>query len=351
MKKLNKSASCTDIHFGRRQNSEIHNQDCFDYITWFCNNVKADPTIDHVNFYGDWHEHRNAINGLTIDYSYRAAKQLDDLGIPVFFIIGNHDLYFRNNRNVYTTVPFESFKNFTVIKDITVIDNIGDHGAVYSPFLFESEFPRLLDYIQYPVLHGHLEFAGFVVTGDTIVKEHGPDHKLYKSFNRIFTGHYHKRQSLGNVHYIGSTHPMDYSDAGDTDRGMAIYDYKTDTIEYKNWDKCPTYTTCKLSKVISSPSSVLKAKGSVKAYVDVDVDQQEAITLREMLIKKYKLRELIFEENNNKTLDGDTTMDDELKMESVDTVVKHKLKTVNIDGIDAAMLVDMYGRLGNVNAN
>lgn len=342
MSRLNKSASIGDIHFGRKQNSEQHNQDCLDFIKWFVDQVKADPSIDHINFYGDWHEHRNAINGLTIDFSYKAAKLLDSLGMPVFFIVGNHDLYFRNNRNVYTTIPFESFNNFTVISEITVMNNIGPSGALYSPFLFETEFPKLLDYIKYPIVHGHLEFAGFVVTGDTIVKEHGPDHKLYKSFKRIFTGHYHKRQSMGNVHYIGSTHPMDYSDAGDTDRGMAVYDYITDNLEYINWDKCPTYTRCKLSEIISSPKSLLKEKGNIKAYVDIDFGHNEAILLREKLINKYNLRELTFEENKNQTLDGDTATDEELQLESIDALIKYKLSTVEVEGIDADTLVKIY---------
>ena len=59
--KLKKASMMTDIHFGRKSNSEQHNQDCLDYIDWFCAKVKKDKKIDHVMFLGDWHENRSAL--------------------------------------------------------------------------------------------------------------------------------------------------------------------------------------------------------------------------------------------------------------------------------------------------
>jgi DNA repair exonuclease SbcCD nuclease subunit len=343
--KLKKGASFTDIHWGRRNDSIVHNQDCFDYITWFVDRVKADPDIDHINFLGDWFQVRSAINGLTMDYSYRAIKMLDSLNIPVFFIIGNHDLYFRNNRNIYNTLPFESLKNFHLVNDITPIKDVGPRGSVYSPFLFEHEFPKLLEYTQYPILHGHLEFAGFVITGDTIVKDHGPDHSQYKAFHKIFTGHYHKRQNRGNVHYIGSTHPMDYSDAGDIDRGMAVYDYDNDGLKYINWPACPSYTTCNLSQIIETPSLYLKSKGSVRAIVDTDIEHADLLVLKEKLFKKYDLREFYLEDDKEITLDGDTDTES-MKHETIDNIIKSKLKTVTIEDIEPDLLVEIYDGLG-----
>ena len=89
-KKLKKGAMCTDIHFGKKMNSEVHNEDCLNYLDWFCENVKNDPSIDHVWFLGDWNEQRAAINGLTLKYSYAGAKKLNELGLPVYFLLGNH---------------------------------------------------------------------------------------------------------------------------------------------------------------------------------------------------------------------------------------------------------------------
>ena len=99
-KKLKKAACMTDIHFGKKANSEEHNKDCLRFIDWFCDFVKADPEIDHIMFLGDWNENRSALNIATLNFSYQGAKKLNELGLPVFFIIGNHDMYHRYSREI-----------------------------------------------------------------------------------------------------------------------------------------------------------------------------------------------------------------------------------------------------------
>jgi hypothetical protein len=37
-----KFALLTDIHFGKKNNSAIHNQDCVDFIEWFEEQVLSD---------------------------------------------------------------------------------------------------------------------------------------------------------------------------------------------------------------------------------------------------------------------------------------------------------------------
>lgn len=75
MTKLKKGAYFTDIHFGKKQNSEVHNQDCLDFIDWFCEQVKKDPEIDYIAFLGDWNENRSALNIATVNYSHRGIKR------------------------------------------------------------------------------------------------------------------------------------------------------------------------------------------------------------------------------------------------------------------------------------
>jgi DNA repair exonuclease SbcCD nuclease subunit len=231
---LKKGAMFTDIHFGKHNNSEEHNKDCIDFISWFCEEVQNDNSIDHIWFLGDWHEHRSAINAFTLQQSFYAAKMLNELNIPVFFIVGNHDMASRNTRTTFTTEIFEPLSNFILLDDIQVIKNI--HGKVLAvPFLKEEEYPNLINYNS-PVVMGHLELKGFRVSGSSNVMEHGPDaSNIFKNKKRVFSGHFHARQSKDNVHYIGNTFPMDFSDANDSKRGMAIYDFVNDDLVYKDW--------------------------------------------------------------------------------------------------------------------
>ena len=104
MKKLQKAAVCSDIHFGRKANSPQHNTDCLAFLDWFCDAVRSDPSIDHVFFLGDWHENRSAQNVSTIKFSYEGASKLNDLGMPIYFCVGNHDLFHRHTRDVYLSL-------------------------------------------------------------------------------------------------------------------------------------------------------------------------------------------------------------------------------------------------------
>ena len=342
---LKKCAMLTDIHFGAHSNSELHNQDCIAYLDWFCAQVKNDNTIDHIVFLGDYFEHRAAISGLTLNYAYEGAKRLNSLNIPVYIIVGNHDLFNRNNRDIHNTFVFESLTNFNVINDITILDNIGERGAIIAPFLFEDEYPKLLGYMEYPILFIHAEFKDFVITGDTIVKEHGPDHKQFKSFKRIFSGHYHKRQEKDNVVYIGNTFPTSFADANDTKRGMAIYEYKTDKLTFMNWDESPSYIKCKLSKLLESPKTILKAKATVRCLVDIDLSYEESLELKANFIKKYNLRELSLDEgfDMKATVEGIEVEDEgDMDGQTMDTVIIEKLNTVSSKGIDNSTLIELY---------
>lgn len=337
----------TDIHWGKRNNSEEHNQDCDRFIDWFCAQVKKDPEIDHIYFLGDWHEHRSAINGLTLKYSYEGAKKLNALGLPVYFIIGNHDLYYRNKRDVFTTNIFDALENFVLIDQVTLLEEV-EGTAVVIPYLNEDEYPTLLEYKKVPVALGHLELKGFVVTGESRVMEHGPDYEtFFKKQKRVFSGHFHKRQTQGNVHYIGNTFPMDFSDTNDTKRGMAIYDFKKDILEFKDWEDGPRFIKATLSEVLENPKAILKKGARVKIEVDEDITFDESNKIREALGTKFNLREITLEEKM--TLDVQLSEIEqeveELEIESVDDMIRELLKRIKDDSVDTDLLLKIYSKL------
>lgn len=83
----------TDIHLGLKSNSQIHNQDCIDFVKWTIETGKAQG-CDTCFFLGDWHNNRASINLVTLDYSLQALELLSK-AFTVYFIPGNHDLYYR----------------------------------------------------------------------------------------------------------------------------------------------------------------------------------------------------------------------------------------------------------------
>lgn len=337
----------TDIHFGRKNNSDLHNKDCIRFIEWFCERVKEDPDIDCVMFLGDWHEHRSAINGLTLRYSYQGARMLDALGMPVFVVIGNHDLYNRNNRDVYTTNPFDALPNFTLINETPLV--LPENDTAILPYLFEPEYHSVLPTYaaKHSVLMGHFEFKGFVVTGESRVMEHGPDHGVFDKPKRIFSGHFHKRQEKDNVVYIGNAFPGDFGDANDFKRGMATYEFDSDTLEFADWTECPKYVKADLSDILDSPKKMLPLDSRVKSLVNIEMSYEETTEIKERLMKRYKLRELTLEEPYDlQAALKDTEFNlDGYEGETTTNIVKEMLRQIQSDNISTDMLVKIYENL------
>ena len=345
--KLKKAAIFSDIHFGRKNNAEEHNQDCLGFIKWFCGQVKADTEIDHIWFLGDWHEHRAAINAFTLQRSYQGAKLLNELNLPIMWLTGNHDYAFRNVRTTYTTEIFEPFENIRVINDIEVIDEIYN-GVLAIPYLREDEYPIILDHKNVPVVMGHLELKGFRITGTGSVMEHGPEASLFfKKQKRVFSGHFHQRQSKGNVHFVGSPFPMDFSDANDSNRGMATYDFETDNLKYIDWPDCPKYIKATLSDVLDDPKKILVSNARVKIDVDSDITLEESNLIRERFQKKYGLREITLEESYSidVNLSDEEEAIEELQLETTNEVIQELLRRIKDDSVDTDLLLKIYNSL------
>ena len=347
----------TDLHFGKKSNSPLHNEDCIRYLEWFCAQVRSDPTIDYIAFLGDWNENRSAINLSTLDFSYRGAKMLNDLGMPVFFVVGNHDLYHKHTREIHSVVPFQEFTNFTVINTPTVVESI--HGkALFSPYLFSDEYPTLDKYLDLPFWAGHFEFKGFRITGYNVVMTTGPDPTEFAGPKHIMSGHFHQRQSSGNIHYIGNCFPMDFGDAGDFDRGMMVYDHILGEPTYYNWTDCPKYVKTNLTSLLDGGYE-LPIGARVKCLIDTPISFEESVAIRENFMNVYKLREFGMEEshvlvdvlqNTDGTvdpIDGAVSTDAATpdKLDTIDELVLQMITNIKSDHIDTAMLIEQYKRL------
>lgn len=332
-----KTAMFTDIHFGKKSNSEQHNQDCINFITWFCEQVKKDPEVDCIAFLGDWHENRSALNVSTLNYSLQGAQMLNDLGLPVYFLVGNHDLYHRHSRAVNSLQHLEELENFHLIRENTVV---GD--TLFVPFIFPDEYADLAQYMDVPVWMGHFEFKGFTITGYNIKMMSGPDPKDFLKPKRIFSGHFHRRQSSGNIVYIGNAFPMDFSDIDDYSRGMCTYNHESGDTEFTNWDVCPTYTKTKLSEVLDGIVD-LRPNTTVICEVDIEIDFEENTYLRQAFIDKYKLRDLQLEEAPDPTIFADNTGDIDFEnITNTNDLVVEMLSGIETDKLNNAMLVELF---------
>ena len=57
---IKKAALWTDIHFGKRNNSILHNEDCLNFVKWFIQKIKEEGDVTHIIFLGDFFD--SAVN-------------------------------------------------------------------------------------------------------------------------------------------------------------------------------------------------------------------------------------------------------------------------------------------------
>ena len=165
----------------------------------------------------------------------------------------------------------------------------------------------------------------------------------------IFSGHFHKRQHNKNIIYIGNTFPTNYGDAGDKERGCAVFDVVKDEIYFHDWDNAPLFFKTKLTRVLDGEMG-WPAKSRVRCLLDADIGYSDVQALREEMIKTFELREFSVEEDvlaRKEMLSEGLELETELDTSSLDNTVRQLI----IEGvspsptIDPAALIRLYEEL------
>ncbi len=334
---LFKKAACfTDIHFGLKSNSATHNQDCEDFVDWYIAKAKEEG-CDIGIFMGDWHHNRNSLNITTMDYSLRALEKLGQAFSQFYFFPGNHDLYYKDKRDIHS-VEFGKY-----IPGITVVHHpISEGDVTLCPWLVNEEWKSIAKR-KGKYIFGHFELPLFYMNAMVQMPDHGEiqlDH--FQHFELGFSGHFHKRQRRGNMIYIGNAFPHNYADAWDDDRGMMILEWGKDPV-YHTWPNQPTFRTVKLSQLIDEASSIIKPKMHLRVNLDIDISYEEASFIKEKFLGDYDIRELTLIPEK-KEVEINTEIDIQA-FESVDQIVSNQLVSIESDTYEAKTLLAIYNSL------
>lgn len=325
----------TDMHFGLKYNSAQHNQDVIDYFEWFIDQAKS-RGCDTCFCLGDWHHHRANISILTLDYTMKGLRLLNDNFKQVFILVGNHDLFYREKRDVHAMVVGKELPNVHIIDTIT---HTGDVALV--PWLVEDEW-KTLKSIDAKYMFGHLELPGFFMNAMVKMPDSGElNGKHLSKLEYVFSGHFHKRQTVGNIHYIGNPFGHNYSDVWDFERGAMFLEWDGEP-EYINYTNGPRYITIPLSKLLENPDEFLTDKTHLQVTVDTEITYEDAALLRETFINDYKVREFRLVQKNDTSVAPE---EDTGAILSVDQIVIDQLSNIDSNTLDKSKLIDIYNRL------
>ena len=238
-----KIALLNDTHFGCRNDSpafieyqnKFYNDLFFPYLKE--HNIK---TLVHL---GDVVDRRKFINHNTAhNFSKVFWNRLEENNIDTHIIIGNHDTYYKNTNEVNAMQNLEICKDAKVYTKTTEVE-LGGLPILFIPWICddnETDSISKIENTQCTIAMGHLEVKGFEMHNGHF-NDHGQEKAMFKRFEKVFSGHFHKKSDDGHIHYLGTQYEMTWSDYG-CPKGFHIFDTDTRELtrvqnEYKMFDK------------------------------------------------------------------------------------------------------------------
>ena len=337
MSLFKKVAVCTDLHFGLKSNSLVHNQDCSNFIDWFIATARENGCETGM-FLGDWSHHRASINMQTLQYSLRSLEKLSAAFDRFYFIPGNHDLYYRDRRDIYSTEWARHIPNIQIVNNWFT-----DGDVTIAPWLVGDDHRRVPK-LRSKYVFGHFELPHFKMNAMVEMPDHGEiSADDFGGVDKVFSGHFHLRQQRKNINYIGNCFPHNYADAGDSNRGMMTLTWG-DEPEYHAWPGQPLYQVTKLSSLIDSADTILTSGMHVRVELDIGISYEEASMIKDTFVKNYNLREMSLIPIKNNSVDTDIAPG-QIKFESVDQIVTDQLTNIDSKFYDPKLLLKIYQNL------
>ena len=264
----NKVALITDTHFGARKGSELfHN-----YFAEFYNGTFF-QYLDHHNIksvvhLGDCFDVRKSIDYFSLDWAKtNFFNPLRERGIHLHLIVGNHDIFYKQSLSLNAPrLNLAEYDNISIYDSPREV-SIHDRLCFMVPWVCEDnaeEFTNQLGSTSAGLCMGHLELAGFYANKDYKC-EHGTDPDHFHKFDRVYSGHFHKRSSKGNITYLGNPYQMFWNDEGET-RGFHVLDMDTDELEF-----IPNPISM-FHKIYCSPGKLINPTNYSKTFIKLIVE-------------------------------------------------------------------------------
>ena len=339
-----KIACFTDIHFGRSSNSEQANIDNLDFIAWFIREAKLN-NVDTCAFLGDYFDNRHTIHVSTLNYGLQGLEMLNNAFEKVYVIVGNHDLLYRDKRDVASTSFARHLKNIVFVNDPMTVGQ-GYESMTFLPWIVNNEKTMVRKIrSRYIFMHGEIN-GGFMMNAKVVMPDHidGLGVEDFTNCEYAFSGHFHFRQAKENVLYIGNVFPFNFSDVWDQDRGMMLLEWGREP-EFMAWPDAPQYRTMTLSQLLTDPEKMLCRKLTARVSLDLDISFEEAQIIRDEYISRFDMRKIELIHQSSKQALSEQGFGDDVVFQTVDQIVIDGLMSVQSDNYKPDRLVDIYRAL------
>lgn len=335
---ISKVFMMSDLHFGARNNALVWRDDQIGFIDYFIDDARKrglNEETDVLFILGDVFDSRESINMMIATHVMGAFKKLSKVfKRGIYIILGNHDVYYADNNEVYSPLLLSLISdNIHILKDhYTCIIN-GKHSCLMLPWVTDPAAAAELitrnskdcDYV-----FAHLDINEmFYESGLKISK--GVDPSIFDSYKAVYSGHIHQPQHYKNILYLGSPYHLERSDIGhvngyyiiDTAIGMTEAEFVENT-------NSPRFVECNADEIFNKDIDTVSKLFS-NNYIDINIRKEME---RHLDVKNF-IKFLRDSKIRYKKVGFDPYSD------SVPTVIDFKLtKDFNLVDIGVAILKD-----------
>lgn len=230
-----KIALISDTHFGIRNDSPIFLEYSLEYFEKHFFPYLVENNIKDVIHLGDLFDRRKYINFNTLSQvKKKFIQKFIDHEITLHITLGNHDVFYKNSNEINSikeifSTGYPNIKIYETPSEV-VFDGIC-LGLV--PWINQENFEESIQFIQdnsCSILCGHFEINGFEVLAG-IRHEGGIESFLFSNYDKVFSGHFHLKQTYKNINYLGTQYQLSFADVG-SKKGFHVLDSTTRETEF-----------------------------------------------------------------------------------------------------------------------
>lgn len=328
---MSKIAVFSDLHLGIKQDSVEWHNIALNWADWFVSELKK-RDIKDVAFLGDFFHTRNSISANTLHIASEVLNKLSEFNL--YFILGNHDLYYANSPSVSPVNLFQGRDNIKVFAKPELV-TFGSKQILFCGWGYNPE-----EYPNADVLFTHAEINMFkynLAVGNC--EEGYKASGLLEKFDLVYSGHFHLRQEKvwpnKRIVYVGNTFAMDHSDTYATEKGFDILDLDTLTSEFVKNEVSPRFYKLSLSELIENKRWTIEnlthdvIPGNIfKVIIDMDITPSD-MNILSNIVSGLKPLEFSVEWENGKNFSQDIA-EVELKAFDMEDAIKKYIELLDI---------------------
>jgi len=243
---------------------------------------------------GDTVEYKDRIDIFVQDTLRQHFIGLREVFETIYLLVGNHETVFSRDNSVNFMSMFDEYKGFRVFHDFEIV-NAPEANFYFMPFfkddvlLEKRESIKPLDRSKKNFLFTHQSFKNFDVGGghEDVWSEISSEIFEELGFDHIFSGHFHKHQTLGKTSYVSSLITGNFAEKNEEAyHGMIILDESKDKWKFFANPHTPKYRVLEFNK--QNVANIMSEGGTFTKFLLKQTYEVE---------KLYKIKEKLLQNN------------------------------------------------------